>query len=217
MYFETQYGKVGTSDSMKAKMKGMFALSTSPLMNKNCQRNCNIKGSICEKCYSITSNKMYPNLRKMIGGNTEILANHVIPESQLPFINHTIFRFESHGDINNEIQLRNYVNIAKKNKHVTFALWTKQYKIVERFFDKNDKPKNFVLIYSSLMTNKELKLKNFKHVDKIFTVFTPDYLEGKKIEINCGAKSCLTCRSCYRKSGPKYIREHVKKSTAKNR
>ena len=140
---DTQYGQLGISDGMKAKMAGMQSLSTSPLLNKNCARNCKIKGSICQKCYSVTSNKMYRNLRAMVETNTEILTKHVVKETELPFINHTIFRFESHGDLNNEKQLRNYVNIAKKNKHVNFALWSKQYKIVEKFFDKNEKPSKF--------------------------------------------------------------------------
>ena len=43
-------------------------------------------------------------------------------------------------------------------------------------------PQNFIVIYSSLMTNVELKLKNFKHVDKIFTVFDKEYIESKNIE-----------------------------------
>ena len=210
MYFETAHGKVGISDAMKGKMSNMLAISTSPLLNKNCQKNCKIENSICQKCYSIVSNKMYPRLRAMIERNTEILSNNILSKVEIPFINHTIFRFEAHGDINNAKQLQNYVNIAKANKHVVFALWTKQYKIVEKFFNKVSKPKNFVLIYSSLMKNVELKLKNFKHVDKIFTVYSKDYIAEKNITINCGAKSCITCRTCYKKGGAKYIREQLK-------
>ena len=210
MYFKTSYGNIGISDSMKAKMQGMLSLSTSPLTNAGCIRNCKVAGSICQSCYSITSNKMYVNLRNMIQGNKDILTKYIIPTHELPFINHTIFRFESHGDINNSVQLQNYVNIANNNRHVVFALWTKQYAIAEKFFDKVDKPRNFVLIYSSIMTNHELKLKNFRHVDKIFTVYDKETIESKKITINCGAKSCLSCRSCYRKGGVKYIREKKK-------
>ena len=207
MYFETSFGKVGISDAMKGKMSDMQAISTSVLLNKNCMKNCKIAGSICEKCYSVTSHKMYRNFKNMMINNTEVLVNHVIKKSDLPFINHTIFRFESHGDINNNTQLKNYVNIAKKNPHVKFALWSKQYKIVEKFFDKVTKPKNFIVIYSSLMKNVELKLKNFKHVDKIFTVYSKEFIAEKNVTINCGAKNCNTCRTCYKKTGPKYIKE----------
>jgi hypothetical protein len=109
--------------------------------------------------------------------------------------------------LNNEIQLQNYVNLCLRNPKVSFALWTKQYKIAEKFFINVSKPKNLILIYSSIMKNVELKLDSFKFVDKIFTVFEKEIVKSKNITINCGAKSCLTCQSCYKKQGKKYIRE----------
>jgi hypothetical protein len=208
MYFQTKFGRVGISDGMRGKMAGIHALSTSVLENENCNRNRKIAGSICEKCYSVRGCNMYPALRNMLKGNSDVLANHLIPESELPFINSSIFRFESHGDIHSSIHLQNYVNIAKRNPQTTFTLWTKHYTIAEGFFDMNVKPKNFILIYSSIMVDVPLKKKNFRHCNKIFTVYSKETIESKNIDINCGAKDCSKCRMCYTKaSRTVYVRE----------
>jgi len=207
---QTSHGVISISNGMLGKMLGMQAISSSPLKNKGCLKNCTIKGSICEPCYSMISNKIYPNLRNMLIENSNTLMNAVIDIDELPTIYHTCFRFESHGDINTVAQLINYINIAKKNPKVTFSLWSKQYKLCESVFSSFPKPKNFIMIYSSLMINVELKLKNFNYADKIFTVYDKEFIADNNVKINCGAKSCLTCQTCYKKRSARYLKE-VKK------
>jgi hypothetical protein len=200
----TTKGPLGISDGLKGKMKGMNALSTSPHLNPNCQKNSKISNSICEKCYAIKT--PWKNLRNMLANNTKLLTENLLDMGELPVINSVYFRFESHGDLNNAIQLRNYINIAKKNPNTRFTLWTKQYLLAEHVFEKYGKPSNFTAIYSSLKINKRIDINRFKHADKIFTVYSKDTKES----INCGGKDCMGCLTCYKPTRVKYIKEVIK-------
>ena len=204
---DTRFGHYSISTDMGGKMLGMISLSTSPISNSNCQRNSKIKGSICSKCYSIRSTKMYNNLDIMLMRNSQILHNNLLNEDELPVINHRYFRFESHGDLGSLIHLQNLINIAKYNPNTRFTLWTKMYKLAEKGFKKYGKPKNFTVVYSSLMIDKPLDIKKFNFADKIFTVFSK---ENNKVKINCGDKKCIDCQTCYAKTRTKYINERVK-------
>lgn len=49
-----------------------------------------------------------------------------------------------------------------------------------------------------------------KYTDKVFTVYTKDFIKENMVDINCGGKHCLTCQLCYRNNGTFYIREKKK-------
>ena len=68
---------------------------------------------------------MYKNLNACLERNTKILTGRILKEAEIPMINASFFRFESFGDLINVTQVINYFHICKKNKHVHFALWTK--------------------------------------------------------------------------------------------
>ena len=104
----------------------------------------------------------------------------------------------------------NYFHICKKNKHVHFALWTKNPWIIEEALDASErKPSNLQIIYSSPCINDQAD-PGYDFIDKIFTVYDKDYISTHDVSINCGAKSCLTCHKCYVKSKIKYINEKLK-------
>ena len=122
-----------------------------------------------------------------------------------------MFRFEAFGDIQNEIQVINYFNICDKNKHVNFALWTKNPAIISRTINNGcKKPKNLQIVLSSHYLNKETDIEKWNFVDKIFTVYTKEYIEENNIEINCKGESCLICQKCYRKNRENYINEELR-------
>lgn len=194
------------------KMSGMQSLSTSCLCNKNCLNRVENVNLVCSHCYAQRQMKMYKNLEKCLKKNTEILTTRLLTDEEIPLINAAFFRFESFGDLNNEIQVVNYFRICKRNKHVKFALWTKNPWIIAGTINNGEnKPRNLQVIYSSPYLDKcDNKLNKYPFIDKIFTVYTKEYIKENNIEINCGAKSCLSCHKCYVKSKEIYINEKCK-------
>jgi len=169
--------------------------------------------SICAHCFSATMMKRYQNLDLATQENARILTAGVIPADQLPIIPTRYFRFESFGDLINENQVINYFNIAKKNPDTRCALWTKNPHIVNKAIEAgHGKPENLQIVLSSPLVNKPLKSVKWEFIDKVFTVY--DKAGSTKVNINCGARSCLGCGLCYRPNpagvGLVYVNELLK-------
>lgn len=191
------------------KMEGLESLSTSCAINTRCMRNALIEGSICSKCYASAQLKRYKNMNSPLENNARILSS-IIPKVLLPTITVQMFRFESFGDLMCRNQVINYFNICKANPNVNFALWTKNPDIIASAIrEGNTKPENLNIIVSSLFIN---QISPCKHdfIDKIFTVYSKDYIEEHNVEINCGARSCFECRKCYEKNDIRHISEKLK-------
>ena len=204
--------KIGLHFTIKhtGKMTGMYSLSTSPLCNQYCQGYSKDPKKICSHCYAQTQMQMYKNMQECLASNTKILTTKVLDKNEIPLINAKFFRFEAFGDILNETQVINYFNIAKHNKGVHFALWTKNPSIVQRAIDAGfNKPKNLQIVFSSHYINQETETA-YDFVDKIFTVYDKQYIKDNNVEINCGDKKCLACGLCYKKNNTKYIKEQMK-------
>ena len=193
------------------KMKGMQSLSTSCLCNKYCQAYSKDPRKVCFKCYAQTQMKYQTTMQPCFEKNTKILTESIIDKNYLPYINAAIYRYEAFGDIQNEIQVINYFNICKKNKHVKFALWTKNPGIISRAIKHgNVKPKNLQIVLSSHYLNEQVDIDRYDFVDKIFTVYTKEFIKENNININCKAESCLACQKCYHKSNEVYINEELR-------
>lgn len=191
--------------TMTGKMEGIPALSTSNRTNPSCQRNRKVDGSVCHRCYAFTATGYRPALEAVLLNNSAILSESTLRDQQIPRTLSRVFRFESHGDLINGRHLRNLVAICVANPGTTFTLWTKHYRIPETVFQTVAKPANLILVYSSLMMGKPLKIAKFKYADKIFTVYRKDAPEV----MNC-SQACAKCLKCYTKSDrTKYIKEHV--------
>ena len=168
---------------------------------------------------------MYKDLEKKLARNTKVLTESVLGDDELPdTTGMKIFRFESFGDLNNEIQLENYLNIVKKNPGTRFTLWTKRYGLVQKYFSEYDVPDNFTLIISSLMVNEKVSLDFLKKLGKFkkgqlksFTVYDYDYITEHyaEMDINCGSRFCLGCRLCYDLNEIEEISEVLKADQAK--
>jgi len=194
------------------KMAGMQSLSTSCLENTFCQMYAKDPQKICSHCYAQNRMKMYPSMQKCLRQNTEILTGRRLSYDEIPLLNAALFRFESFGDIQNEIQVINYFNICYKNPHVNFALWTKNPGIIKRAIEIycEVKPVNLQIVLSSHFLNIVEDHSNYDFIDKVFTVYDQNHIDNNNIEINCGARSCLACRKCYFNNGVKYINEKLK-------
>lgn len=188
------------------KMHNMWSLSTSVRENPYCKAHRKIDGSICEECYAYAQMTRWASMQATFKRNGEILNSSVLPMDELPVINNLLFRFESFGDIASETQVINYFNICKKNPKTDFALWTKNPWLIDAAIKHGaKKPDNLQIILSSMFIGKE-DVPKYDFIDKVFTV----YPKGADVEINCGARSCVTCQKCYHNNGIRVINETLK-------
>ena len=199
---------------MTGKLEGFQAISTNTVSNEYCQKQYKKQDAknICTFCYSHNMlNTFRKNMQASLQRNTDLLNSKVLHPDALPIINSAFFRFNAHGELaldkkQGTINLENYVNIALKNPHCTFSLWTKRFDIIKPYFDNHEKPKNLILIYSSPLTN-HIMTKIPKHFDKTFnTVVETDFIEKQ----NCTGQKCKDCLLCYKKDTTSIIVEKVK-------
>jgi len=199
---------------MTGKLEGFQAISTNTVSNEYCQKQYKKQDAknICTFCYSHNMlNTFRKNMQASLQRNTDLLNSKVLHPDALPVINSAFFRFNAHGELaldkkQGTINLENYVNIALKNPHCTFSLWTKRFDIIKPYFDNHEKPKNLILIYSSPLTN-HIMTKIPKHFDKTFnTVVETDFVEKQ----NCTGQKCKDCLLCYKKDTTSIIVEKVK-------
>ena len=199
---------------MTGKLEGFQAISTNTVSNEYCQKQYKKQDAknICTFCYSHNMlNTFRKNMQASLQRNTDLLNSKVLHPDALPIINSAFFRFNAHGELaldkkQGTINLENYVNIALKNPHCTFSLWTKRFDIIKPYFDNHQKPKNLILIYSSPLTN-HIMTKVPKHFDKTFnTVVETDFIEKQ----NCTGQKCKDCLLCYKKDTTSIIVEKVK-------
>lgn len=198
----------------EGKMSTLWSLSTSPI-NPYCEKRSKIKGSICEKCFSLNMMKYRHPLEACLSKNAEILNNRILSRDEIPEITNNMFRFESFGEVTTEIQFVNYINITKANPEVHFALWTKNPWIIDSAIKNYHlrKPRNLVIIGSSYFINKPMAkfYKRYDFIDYIFTVYDKAYIRENDVDINCGGQSCRSCKKCYYKKHKGYeIREILK-------
>jgi hypothetical protein len=160
---------------------------------------------------------MYPRLEKSLENNTAILTRELtfaeVKEIAKFFLNTSIARFESFGDLNNEIQLINYIRIARAARHTKFALFTKQYSIVKKYFESGKRfPDNVTLVLSSPFidyTLTESLVNSFKQYHRRVITFTVTR-DKENPSINCGKRRCVECRNCYDAKTPKNVIELIK-------
>ena len=203
---------------MGGKMKGIGAISTNPAMNAFCQkaRHGACTDAVCKACYSYknmtegkTGNAPADTARPALTRNTQLLAGSTL--QKIPKITQPFFRLSAEGDLHNEQHLINFFAICLANPNTRFTIWTKRPDIVSSVLRKHRKPKNLHLILSSFRLNTPQPLP--KGFDKVFTVYTPEYVKEHGIKINCGAKSCMSCKLCYTNNSVRRVSEVLKPNT----
>ncbi len=211
--YAMNYSPIHVNDRMTGKMHDMCACSTSCSCNKYCMARRKLDGYICNKCYAeatVEKGRYGKKLSELLETNFDLLNSTVLPIELLPrFPNISISRIEAFGDVASVICAINYANIAKVNPNVTFGWWTKNLNFLKQAFDAiGGKPQNIVVVQSSPIINQPA----VKHpiADKVFTVYTKEYAAEHNIVINCGARSCVECQSCYHLNDTIYINELLK-------
>lgn len=196
---------VYVSDNMSGKMSGIPSISTACFCNELCKARAAKKGMICEKCFAMKTTARYKKLAEHLKENYELLTGRVLDDDELPRFSFAVgmVRIESFGDIANEIQAINYINIARVNETVRFGWWTKNPAFIAKALKVLgiEKPENIRIIYSSPVINDPVSydrvVKAFPFVDSVFTVYDKKTIAEKNININCGARSCGACGRCY--------------------
>lgn len=193
------------------KMSGMVSLSTSPILNETCQKRHAMGESVCSKCFALRQTAFKKELTAKLERNHYVLTTRIIPMKEWPVVPNGIARFESFGELNNVTQLHNYFNCCNANKHTTFTLWTKNIFILNEACAQGlRKPKNIIIVQSSLLLNTPVKPQH-EWVDKVFTVYTKNYVKEHGVNINCGERQCIVCRKCYSKrNNVEHINELVR-------
>ena len=193
------------------KLDEIKSINTNTVTNDFCIKMNKAKDTniICTKCYSHAMLKTFrKNCQPAFQRNSDLLSSRVLQQEELPLILDAFFRFDSHGELINITNLINYVNIAKKNPHCSFGLWTKRKDIINRYFKDNDCPPNLILIYSNPKISNILS-KPPKHFHRTFN----NVLEHEEVERqNCTGQQCKNCLLCYTpNNGVTTIVEKVKK------
>lgn len=196
----------------QGKMNGIPTITTSMMCNPICAGRAKCPDSICSHCYAEKGLKVYKAARERYAENTELLSSHDLEPYEIPVVNSAIARFESHGDLVNVTHAKNYIRIAQHNPWCSFTIWTKNAAFLDKAIHALSKPDNMICVLSSDQLNQPTQLfKRYVWVDKVFTVYDKQTIQRDHICINCGAKSCLTCRKCYTKSNKEfYINEVLK-------
>ena len=204
------------------KMSGMLSLSTSPLMNNRCKARaaCGNSECICTHCYALAMQDMYDALSAKLMRNTEALTSELVPGSALPTINpdrHPAARIEAFGDLVNETQVINYIDLISTNPDVYFGWWTKNPDIIAEalYTGEYEKPENVKIIYSNPIIDKYVSLEEiqtrYPFIDAVFTVWSDEKTAAAHGQaINCGARHCMTCKKCYTNNGIAQINELLK-------
>ena len=202
------------------KMEGIPSISTNKFLNENCKAmmNSDNPNCICKHCYVDRVTARYKDLEPCLTHNQGILTTRILNKGEIKslskfFLNTTIVRFESFGDLNNEIQLINYMNLARACKYTKFALFTKHFKIVLGYFKNGNKmPSNVTLVLSSPFTDYTLNeglVNTFKKYHSRVITFTVTKDKANP-GINCGKRKCIECRNCYDSRFPHNVIELIK-------
>lgn len=195
---------------MSGKLAGLHAINTDPRQNPYCESRYLNKIGICEHCYSQGMARTHrKNAADRWKDNGEILALGILPDLMLPILNAAYFRYSAHGELLNTYHALNLWNIARKNPHCTFSLWSKRKDIIKDALQYQDKPTNLILVYSQTELNKIPTVDDIPvNFDKIFAVVDS---EEHAHQINCGKNKCLTCLKCYSQDTPNVIIEQLSK------
>lgn len=194
------------------KMLGIRSLSTYKNFNENCKRLAQNPLSICSHCYVDGTIKRYEtkqgnNLERALVDNHKLLTSRLLTKVEIGLLglfNDNYFRFEAFGDLNNDTQLENFVNIAKYYKNTQFALFTKHYDIVYRYVKSKKMPSNINLVLSGIFLNNPFNTAIVGYIKKYhkntitFVVYDEETAQETNTRINC-QKQCGTCLNCYKK------------------
>lgn len=194
------------TDQMDGKMEGMWSLNTSPSINPFCLKMRQSKNAICKSCYSKISEARFKNSKQAWINNYHVLSSSILRAKDIPIFKQDIFRLQAHGDLVNRTHYKNLMKIVEANPQTIFALWSKHLAVINK--GGIIKLPNLIYVYSTPQLNCLTPVRP-TGFDRAFSVYTRPFAEAYKVQINC-ALHCDSCRICYRRGDPVFIRELIK-------
>lgn len=150
---------------------------------------------ICGRCYAIKGRFRFKNVKNRHELNMAILSEiEFKPGDFKGMALYGLVRINSDGDIRNLTHARNIIRIMNDNPIARFGWWTKNIKDVKEAVKELGKPSNCILIASSYLIGKPIKLPEY--FDYTFTVYETE--EDVEIAITNGASECngKKCKDC---------------------
>jgi hypothetical protein len=181
--------------TMTGKMAAIRSVCTNTLTNPFCQAM-QKTDSICKSCYS---QRMLLGVRRNCAPawerNSQLLADELMLENELPKLKDDVFRLQAHGEVSNVNHAINLMNLVKSNPGTLFAWFTKRKDILTPLL-KEGKPANLIMVFSNAKVDDPTPAVP-EFFDKVFSVYTKAGQEKLGVTINCGAISCRGCMKCY--------------------
>lgn len=164
-----------------SKMPG-YVFSTSAFFCKTGSKLHGVKGSVCEFCYAMNGNYLYPMVQQGLSLNSigiafyealqdftvwtialsELIRRRCIKKeikdiygNVIAVEDNTWFRFHDSGDIQSALHLKAINDIALLNPNVNFWIPTREGKFVKEFLKKNKCAENLCIRISAHMIGKE--------------------------------------------------------------
>ena len=159
---------------------------------------------ICNYCYDDAQEKRWKAVKDRHGLNLLIMKSVRFTVDELATLPiGSLCRINSSGDIDNDIQAENMLNIAFSHPSTRFGLFTKNVSPVIRATDKLGKPANMKYIQSSILIGTPAK--RAKYFDIVFTVYATEEELQKALDNGacaCNGKKCKDCGfKCYTENG----------------
>ena len=209
---------------LTGKLEDFWAISTSVLMNPICQARAKCAGCICKDCYAAEGASRFSGLSQALETNFLILNNFLLSEEALATVavpsTNGAARVESHGDAATVKCAINHTRIVVSHRHLTWGLWSKNLDFYRQAFEAEGKPDNMIFIASSPIVNEVMEIPDDCKwfVDKVMTIYEPEFAKEHNIQINCGtwnAKDldhrCKLCMRCYDKHNAEFYINELKK------
>lgn len=204
---------IAVTTKHRGKMEGIASISTSTINNDFC-RFMSGHDFICSKCYGARLEKRYlsknPN-SNMYFNNSQRLSTQYLSDTEIIDIKNQIqdyryIRLHAIGELINMTHLNNFIRISTALPNKIFGLWTKRIDLVRKL--TTSKPDNLLLIYSTPKIN-NLNPHIPDKFDKVFSIYTQNFIEENNITINCD-KKCFSCLKCYSCHSDRFINEIIK-------
>lgn len=165
---------------------------------------------VCRHCYAVAIEKRYNavGLRHELNAFITSQFSWSIDELKTLKLYTPIIRFNSDGDIINQVMSDNYHKIAIAFPHINFGFWFKNLMPVNDSVGIYGKLQNVVYIYSDPMLNgakaTEYIRNKYIWIDYTFTVYRDKKSTIKAIDAGaaaCNGNNCFNCEyKCYYKT-----------------
>lgn len=156
---------------------------------------------ICGECYASRGRFLLNNVKNRHELNMAILS--IVEFKSGDFVRMGLMelvRINSDGDIRNVTHARNIIRIMNDNAFARFGWWGKNVKDITSAMDELGKPKNCILIASSFLIGKVIKLP--RYFDYTFTAYETEEDVQEAIRngsVECNGRKCKDCGfMCYK-------------------